>query len=339
MHDFPYIHGKFISNTFKEQNYRFYDAYLKLEELSQLYSENNKTYKRNSAQRKLKFEMDFGEDAVTRIANNGQLSIDATYGVQVTLLFKDLYHARLAKFKIQEKIDAERAEAKNLEDSLAAGDMEMCGCCFVEHPMNRMVYCNSTSAVHLFCKSCLTTHAETEVGKGLYKLECISMDNCLGGFAKDQRLLFLTPKLMETMEQLELEESLRLAGIENLETCPFCPYAAEYPPIEENRIFQCARDECMISSCRNCRKEQHIPLTCEEHAKTLGAEHHRHQIEDLMSEALLRKCNKCATPFIKSDGCNKISGYLNAVLRIRLTVTRVHEMQLLDVLHMQKNYN
>jgi hypothetical protein len=32
----------------------------------------------------------------------------------------------------------------------------------------------------------------------------------------------------------------------------------------------------------------------------------RHAVEDAMSEALIRKCPKCAKPYIKDSGCNKI---------------------------------
>lgn len=33
----------------------------------------------------------------------------------------------------------------------------------------------------------------------------------------------------------------------------------------------------------------------------------RHAVEDAMSEALIRKCPKCAKPYIKDSGCNKIT--------------------------------
>lgn len=96
-----------------------------------------------------------------------------------------------------------------------------------------------------------------------------------------------------------------MAGIENLASCPFCPYAAEYPPIEENHEFKCQAPECQRVSCRLCNLDSHIPKSCEEHAKENGLSLRR-QIEEAMSAALIRKCNKCSTPFVKEEGCNKM---------------------------------
>jgi TRIAD3 protein (E3 ubiquitin-protein ligase RNF216) len=46
-------------------------------------------------------------------------------------------------------------------------------------------------------------------------------------------------------------------------------------------------------------------MTCEEYKKENGLSGRR-QVEEAMSEALIRKCNKCGTPFIKEEGCNKM---------------------------------
>lgn len=107
------------------------------------------------------------------------------------------------------------------------------------------------------------------------------------------------------LERNEQEANLRLAGIENLASCPFCPYAAEYPLIEIDREFRCMAPECEKVSCRLCKLESHIPKTCEENAKEAGLSIRR-QVEEAMSAAMIRKCNKCGTPFIKEEGCNKM---------------------------------
>jgi TRIAD3 protein (E3 ubiquitin-protein ligase RNF216) len=108
------------------------------------------------------------------------------------------------------------------------------------------------------------------------------------------------------LERNEQEANLRMAGIENLASCPFCPYAAEYPPVEVDKEFRCEAPECERVSCRLCKLESHIPKSCEEHAREVGLSVRR-QIEEAMSEALIRKCNKCGTPFVKEEGCNKMT--------------------------------
>lgn len=101
------------------------------------------------------------------------------------------------------------------------------------------------------------------------------------------------------------------AGLEGLVYCPFCSYAAIMDDPTE-LIFQCGY--CRIHSCRNCRVKTHHPMSCEreipvypmlkvEYQSTLSA---KHVVEEAMTAALVRKCNKCAKPFLKEDGCNKM---------------------------------
>lgn len=61
-----------------------------------------------------------------------------------------------------------------------------------------------------------------------YQLDCMSSDGdgCPGSFSHSQRLIFLDPKLQIALEQIEMDASIRASGIENIETCPFCSYAA-----------------------------------------------------------------------------------------------------------------
>lgn len=122
----------------------------------------------------------------------------------------------------------------------------------------------------------------------------MSVDSCSSGFSRDQRDLFLDEKMTIALERIEQEAVLRMAGIENLETCPLCPFAAEYPVVEENKEFRCENPECLMVSCRLCRRETHIPKTCEEFAREEGHSARR-VIEEAMSAALIRKCNKCTS--------------------------------------------
>lgn len=118
------------------------------------------------------------------------------------------------------------------------------------------------------------------------------MDDCEAGFSLTERSKFLDGKLIQALERIEQQDCLRSAGLENLVGCPFCQFAAEYPPIEVDREFRCLNPDCETISCRLCKAETHIPKTCEEHAKTNGISLRR-QIEEAMSAAMIRKCNKC----------------------------------------------
>jgi TRIAD3 protein (E3 ubiquitin-protein ligase RNF216) len=185
----------------------------------------------------------------------------------------------------------EDEETENLVRAKAEGTIADCGCCFEELPLNRMVHCNGDS-IHWFCFGCARRMAETAIGLSKYHLACMSLDGCDATFARDQKAAFLDNKLATALEEIEQEAVLRMAGIENLATCPFCRYAAEYPPVEENKEFQCENPECGLTSCRLCREETHIPKSCGEAARELGHSARR-VIEEAMSAALIRKCNKC----------------------------------------------
>lgn len=181
-------------------------------------------------------------------------------------------------------------EETNINRAKAEGTITECGCCFDEQPMNRMVHCDSQEK-HWFCCACAKQMAETQVGLSKYELNCMSMDGCAGGFSHSQRDVFLDAKLTLALDLLEQEANVRMAGIENLETCPSCPFAAECPPIEIDKEFRCMNPECGIVICRMCRRKTHLPKTCME-AEAAG-DSARHTIEEAMSAALIRKCNKC----------------------------------------------
>lgn len=64
-------------------------------------------------------------------------------------------------------------------------------------------------------------------------------------------------------------------------------------------------------------QEDHLPKTCEEmdlDKKLNGL----HQVEEAMTEALIRKCPKCSEPFVKESGCNKYGSPLIYILLIKM---------------------
>ena len=221
----------------------------------------------------------------------------------------------------QDLIAAQAAEEENREQAREQGAMAECGCCFDDYPHNRMIHCNGDE-LHWFCIDCGRQNAEAEVGAGRYELRCMSVDGCEAGFSREQKDRFLDRNLEMALDNNEKKTMLRLSGLEDLAYCPFCPYAAQCPPASEDRIFECQNKKCLKASCRLCNQEAHIPKTCEEAARENGHPV-RHRIEEAMSEALIRKCNKCkslipsylrhlsnamagGTPFIKEHGCNKM---------------------------------
>lgn len=98
---------------------------------------------------------------------------------------------------------------------------------------------------HLFCLDCARRNAEHEVGRGQYKLLC--MTGCKAEFPRSEVPRFLDEKTSAALAKYEQEEMLRLAQLENLTKCPFCDYAAICAPVEEDKEFRCDNPDCKIS--------------------------------------------------------------------------------------------
>ncbi|KAI0380143.1 hypothetical protein F5Y04DRAFT_282273 [Hypomontagnella monticulosa] len=284
--DFPKVPIQTIRSYLYRNNLSIFDAYTAMDDANRSWDPLSPAWKekRSSSRQTTNFEEDQRPEARAAWA--------------------ELQAARELRAAKDGKVAEAAAEERNIANAKANGETAECGCCYDEIPLNRMIQC-SGDPVHWFCRDCMRSHAETEIGQSRHELTCMSVDGCQAGFSRSQRDLFLDKKLRTALERLEQESSLQKAGIDNLETCPFCPYAAECPPIEEDKEFRCIRAGCMKISCRLCRKETHIPKTCAEAAADRGVDA-RHILEEAMSVALIRKCNKCDRPYLKADGCNKI---------------------------------
>ncbi|KLU82613.1 hypothetical protein MAPG_01685 [Magnaporthiopsis poae ATCC 64411] len=295
---FPKVPCKHLYRLFDEQRRNLFATYLAVNDLLNSWDDEKAPFELNKRPR---------ESAVFSDATIKRMLSAALPGQRQAL--EELLAARVAAHARQTQNEAEQQrlmeEEENLELARAEGTATDCECCYSECAKNRMVYCNGDDP-HYFCKECARRMAETQVGLSKYALECMSTGGCDAGFSFDQKQLFLDSKLLVALERIEQEEALRLAGIENLETCPFCPFAAEYPDIEIDKEFRCQNPGCEVTSCRLCRRETHIPKTCQEAVRENGHSARR-VIEEAMSTALIRKCNKCGTPFIKENGCNKMT--------------------------------
>jgi TRIAD3 protein (E3 ubiquitin-protein ligase RNF216) len=292
----------FIDSTLNDTRRHLFPAYLILEGADRTWDRAKSPYTKIKKPRPINaaWKPEAVEDTLSKE--------DSTADTMLAL--RELQAVRRVRKKADDKRQAERQaqlnEEENIKRAEAEGTMLECGCCFSDYPMNRMVHCDDERVIHWFCRSCARQTAETEIGNSKYKIKCMSMDGCDAGFSRDMKTQFLDEKTQIALDRNEQEEVLRLAGIENLASCPFCPFAAEYPPVEVDREFRCQAPDCEKISCRICKLETHIPKTCEETAKENGLSVRR-QIEEAMSAALIRRCNKCGTPFVKEEGCNKMT--------------------------------
>ncbi|KAJ3033911.1 hypothetical protein HDV00_005651 [Rhizophlyctis rosea] len=179
-----------------------------------------------------------------------------------------------------------------------------CGCCYGDYVITQMTHCEDG---HLFCLECARRTAENVIGLRRTKIKCMDSSDCQFHFALSEIKRFLSDKVFEGYMRLCQEEDIKQAKLSGLEECPFCPFAMIMDQgADEDKLFVCQNDGCKAITCRKCRKTNHLPLSCEEAAKDNVLDV-RHQIEEAMTEALLRECPKCSKKYYKTEGCNRMT--------------------------------
>nr|XP_031857357.1 uncharacterized protein CI109_007221 [Kwoniella shandongensis]KAA5524429.1 hypothetical protein CI109_007221 [Kwoniella shandongensis] len=163
------------------------------------------------------------------------------------------------------------------------------------------IKCSSRTPINAKKGICSAAGAQTPM---LRSILCMDMTGCQAAFPEKELGRLLSSKSFGLYHRLKQAKELELAKIDGLETCPVCPFAAIVDD-PNDKLFRCMNEECGQVTCRKCRNKEHIPKTCEEMEADRNLDK-RHAVEDAMSEALIRKCPKCAKPFIKDSGCNKI---------------------------------
>ncbi|KAJ1300746.1 hypothetical protein OPQ81_002389 [Rhizoctonia solani] len=214
-----------------------------------------------------------------------------------------------AKAKESEDFELERIwllqyldERAELEECEQNGTGVECGCCFGDYPFSWMIQCPDA---HLFCRDCARRSAEECIGNRKTELLCMDQSGCKLAFSESEIQRFLSEKSLELWYRIKQEKELELAQIDGLEGCPFCSYAVVIEN-EDERLFRCENSSCGIVSCRTCKKEDHLPKSCEEAEKDKALDG-RHAIEEAMTKALMRNCPKCGQNFVKESGCNKMT--------------------------------
>ncbi|KAL4878902.1 hypothetical protein BJY04DRAFT_220733 [Aspergillus karnatakaensis] len=224
------------------------------------------------------------------------------------ILTRELTAAKTHTQKLQSKISKEKeeeeAERANEEEHTRTGNLIECQCCYSDVPANRSIPCEGAD-LHLFCFSCIRRSAETQIGMMKYTLQCFDVSGCQASFARPQLREVLGASIMDKLDALQQEDEIQKAALEGLEDCPFCSYKAILPPVEEDKEFRCENPECKQVSCRLCKEESHIPMTCEEARKEKGLSE-RHEVEEAMSKALIRTCPRCQVKIVKEYGCNNM---------------------------------
>ncbi|CAL1588793.1 unnamed protein product [Knipowitschia caucasica] len=183
------------------------------------------------------------------------------------------------------------------------GQLIECGCCYGDFAFEKMTQCSDG---HLFCHECLVNYAQEAVfGSGKSQLSCMSA-NCPCSFPVCELNKVLPENILCKYYERQAEEAVAATCADELVRCPFC----SFPALLDKGIsrFSCPNPRCRKESCRKCNVQwkEHIGKTCEQ---VLEQDEIRMRVlfEERMTAARVRKCTKCGTGLVKSEGCNRMS--------------------------------
>lgn len=183
------------------------------------------------------------------------------------------------------------------------GQLIQCGCCYGDFAFEKMTQCSDG---HLFCQECLVNYAQEAVfGSGKSQLSCMSA-NCQCSFPVSELEKVLPENILCKYYERQAEEAVAATCADELVRCPFC----NFPALLDKGIsrFSCPNPRCRKESCRKCHVQwkEHMGKTCEQ---VLEQDEIRMRVlfEERMTAARVRKCVKCGTGLVKSEGCNRMS--------------------------------
>uniref|UniRef100_A0A914P2T0 RING-type domain-containing protein n=1 Tax=Panagrolaimus davidi TaxID=227884 RepID=A0A914P2T0_9BILA len=141
----------------------------------------------------------------------------------------------------------------------------------------------SINLTHSICIDCMRGYAHSaitdiQVANGGLGLKCIDAE-CINVFLLTSFEFYLSDDDFLPLKLRLQEQCLADASLEDLVTCSDCGLRVCAPPFSTFYICECGRRQC-----RFCPR-----------------------LESKLSEAIIRKCHKCNIPFIKNEGCNKMT--------------------------------
>ncbi|XP_072532446.1 E3 ubiquitin-protein ligase RNF216 [Salminus brasiliensis] len=283
-----------------------FEALKKWQEISTDPSGKRKKRKEPNERASIEFKFEHGSFKLERkmyfLEKNRRWCRSSDTALEPSLMKELQFYEQKAK-EMAEHEDFLLALQVNEEQYQKDGQLIECGCCCGEFAFEEMTQCTDG---HLFCKECLVKYAQEAVfGSGRSQLSCMD-GNCSCSFPTSELEKVLPENILFKYYERQAEEAVAATCADELVRCPFCNFPALLD--KEISLFSCPNPRCRKESCRKCHVvwKEHAGKTCEQ---VLERDEIRLRVafEERMTAARVRKCHKCATGLVKSEGCNRMS--------------------------------
>lgn len=203
-----------------------------------------------------------------------------------------------------------------------------------------MLTCDNKTGSHTFCEVCVRQHLrETIFERHSPWLRCLG-DGCNANYIKRDYERILDANTLAVRDRLEAKISLK--NVEGMTACPNCDFAAFLD--HDVTVFECQSPNCGKRFCVKCQADPHDGMSCSQAGKRKKVEETnqakanpdrvindlRRKVENMVSEALIRRCSDCPAAFVKEIGCNEMRcpcGNLSCYACKAQHITPAHWMQ------------
>lgn len=184
-----------------------------------------------------------------------------------------------------------------------------CKCCTVTYNHDKIITCSKSSEdnLHTFCKQCVSDYINNGIVSGEIKNLC--MCEMCPGIISAQCILKCTNKdtYDKFEEMFEIQEIKKFHKI--LNNYQICPHCFKYGVIVNKDVMKCKKLHCNKKWCTKCKKSYSSGHVCKRIEDTKNIDAIRIIVEETINSALMHKCPKCSSMYIKEDGsgCNHMT--------------------------------
>ena len=152
--------------------------------------------------------------------------------------------------ELEEEIKKEKDKRANerqikIEEAKRLGLLQECLCCYSDDCLPEdMISCKGG---HVYCRDCIARGTDVAIGDGKTVIECLG--HCKEEIGWQELQKVVAPNVLSKLLQRRQAEEVGAADMENVVSCPFCPYVTimDNP---DDKVLVCRNPECGRDSCR-----------------------------------------------------------------------------------------